>query len=1117
MAELFDRAARWLGARFARAPAPPEGDRVTLTAPEAARLAAEQAGATVREDLGAALGAALAGTRTVAWASDLSLTEGLGLLRLAADRSAPLVVVAQAGGEGWQRAGDTGCVRLLAGTAQEALDLVALGLRLAETALVPVIVGLEPEPREAEALSVPEGMRAWCGAPGDAVPCPTEAQRLLFGPVRRRLVRWHDLERPRLLGTALSPAVRARRLAAREALWLRELPELFEELAEGWRALSGRGPGAVEAVTTAGATLVIVAAGAAAGVAREAADLLQAEGRAVGTVTLRALSPWPGVALASAVPPGARVVVLDRAEGPGLGAPPLLAATRAVLGAERPVRGLRPVGALRAEDLVLACRQQLSGITTGGWLGLGEPRAAHPRQQAWLDAVSRACPQVQDLGVRADGGGTPAAAPDGPTPLAVRLLTGADTTADALPAFHARVGSLQDPDDAPVDPALAVAAVPPLTATFARMAGARDALPSLAPEACTGCGACWSACPEGAISATTATPRVLVDTALARAIAAGTELGALRRLAGTTARALGRAVRGRTTDHALPSAGALVGELLAGAALRAGLAPQLAAASARAAEAVGTPLAGLPLVATAPLFDEPEQRKAGTGELLTFAVDPELCTGCGACGAACEPDALGLVPQTPDLLAAARQARAALETLPEAPAATLGGLAGHPDVGPLGALLLSQRASAVWGGGAGFDPGSGPRLALRIALAAAEHVLQPRLAEVQSLAEALGRALTSELIEALPTGDLVALGGALAGGDGSVAEVLARVEHAGGAQRLGAGRMSRLRRLTALQGRCEALSTRLVEAGGGLGRARLGVVLGTGAAAALGVRFPFNPLQAPALVAPRSGLTALVQGLMAGQLRQAAEDLALVRQARRELDDPALAARSAPVPPPPWSELSDDERALCPPLLLVVAGEAPPLTPVWTNGLPLRVLALAEPDGDGAAELQAIAAGAAGALVAQESLACGDALATSWLSAWAHPGPSLHRVHAPSPAADGLPTEGALAAARAALDDGGWARLRVEPLREGLLSERVELLSDGGPAVLQALFGRQGPSVEEQLAERDRAHAAERAALEQAHDAALERQRQDLEAGLVGRLEQRLLALAGYAPADPRA
>ena len=45
-----------------------------------------------------------------------------------------------------------------------------------------------------------ELLRTFLGAPDDIIECPTEAQRTLFGPTRRRVPQMIDLANPVLLG-----------------------------------------------------------------------------------------------------------------------------------------------------------------------------------------------------------------------------------------------------------------------------------------------------------------------------------------------------------------------------------------------------------------------------------------------------------------------------------------------------------------------------------------------------------------------------------------------------------------------------------------------------------------------------------------------------------------------------------------------------------------------------------------------------------------------------------------------------------------------------------------------------------------------------------------------------
>lgn len=94
--------------------------------------------------------------------------------------------------------------------------------------------------------------------------------------------------------------------------------------------------------------------------------------------------------------------------------------------------------------------------------------------------------------------GSPGAWEDIPPP-AVRQLGNVANTYDSLSRFWDQIGILYrngEQNDLTSDPFMAIGAVPPLTSSFRDLSDLRRKLPVFDAIACTGCGACWSACPS---------------------------------------------------------------------------------------------------------------------------------------------------------------------------------------------------------------------------------------------------------------------------------------------------------------------------------------------------------------------------------------------------------------------------------------------------------------------------------------------------------------------------------------------------------------------------------------------------------------------------------------------
>lgn len=590
----------------------------------------------------------------------------------------------------------------------------------------------------------------------------------------------------------------------------------------------------------------------------------------------------------------------------------------------------------------------------------------------------------------------------GGVPESVRRLSGdGSSELDRLPRFWDQVGSLVrrgETDRLLPDPPLALGALPARSAAFRSFAAGRPVLPVFDPAACTGCGACWTACPHGALEPAVAGMEALIDTGMARASAAGASVDVLRgvrsRLTSTLAKELAR------TDGT--AAGPLLDRVYEAATAKMPLPEERRAAIGEAFRAVRGELAELPLARTAPFFDEPEQTEKGTGEIFTLAIDPDACRACGLCLAVCEPEALAAQPDGPERTREARGLQALVEALPAPSRETVERARAHPDIGPLAGVLLDPEARRVMGGGEGAEPGSGAALAVRWALGTAVWHLAPRrrelLERIDDLRRRLAAAVHDELAGALPERDLDALARGLESvelPDADLGEITERVESAFDSRRVD---VVRLRRLVGVARRVADLAHHVGGGEGRRGRAPFGVVLGPGAEHL--AAFPWNPFGVPVTVESSGETAEVARGLAAGRLQEALEQARLLRRAERELGSPQEAARGGGLSLR-LEDLTDEERRACPPVWVVA--EERELTSKGLAGLfellgtdlPVRFLLFTtEPSRNRPRiEWQKVALSTFG----QTSLAAPEHLERSVVAATESAGPALICIHTPSP------------------------------------------------------------------------------------------------------------------------
>ena len=490
------------------------------------------------------------------------------------------------------------------------------------------------------------------------------------------------------------------------------------------------------------------------------------------------------------------------------------------------------VGALRAEGRIEVKDRKLLDAFRG-LVPDGTREEAIQRFQAGLERVRRL--SAGDLSVRR----RPAAEPD-PVPAAVRRLAtagagaaggkgplrGAPETVDSLPRFWDQVGVLyRRGEEARLtpDPYLATGAVPALAGSLRQVERGRTVLPAFEPALCTGCGACWSACPDGAIAPVVLGAGQLLDQAMGRARRAGKSVDALRMAASKIAASVNQELASRVDTEAGGDAAELFAAAFETTLAKMPLPEERKASLTEAFAAVRDELEGLPVSRTAPFFGEPEAAAKGSGELFLLAIDPDACKGCGVCVAGCEPEALRPVSDSAERTRAARGLWRRLEELPEPGPETVERARTHEEVGALAGAMLPRASREIVAAADGAEPGSGTSLAVRQTLAVAayhlavapEAAFPARLAAIDALREELAGAIHDGLARALPDRDLDALAeglGTLQRPDADLAELTSRVEHALEGDRVD---VARLRRLVDVARRLADLRVRLGGSEGG--------------------------------------------------------------------------------------------------------------------------------------------------------------------------------------------------------------------------------------------------------------------------------------------------------------
>jgi pyruvate ferredoxin oxidoreductase alpha subunit len=264
--------------------------------------------------MSAAIGAALAGARTMTATSSQGLALMAEVVYIAASMRAPIVMAlgnrALSGPinihcdhSDSMLIRDSGVVQLFAENAQEAYDLTVMAPRIAEhpSVLLPVLVCLDgfTITHSAEPVSL---------LPDEAVAAFAGEYRLPHSVL--------DTARPTTQGPFAMPDYYYE-LRRQQAAALETALAVQAEVADEFALLSGRRNGAIEEYRLEGAERALVALGSTAGTAKDVVDELREEGERVGLLKIASFRPFPRAAVAAALADASSVAVLDRSDSPG--------------------------------------------------------------------------------------------------------------------------------------------------------------------------------------------------------------------------------------------------------------------------------------------------------------------------------------------------------------------------------------------------------------------------------------------------------------------------------------------------------------------------------------------------------------------------------------------------------------------------------------------------------------------------------------------------------------------------------------------------------------------------------------------------------------------------------
>jgi pyruvate-ferredoxin/flavodoxin oxidoreductase len=214
---------------------------------------------------------------------------------------------------------DTGWIMVFGKDAQQTADQALILRRVTELSLTPgmniqdgfLTSHLERTFYKHESALI----REYLGSPDDIIECPTESQRTLFGPTRRRVPRMIDLTNPVLLGPVQNQEHYMQGVVARRNNFTEPILKFLEDAYAEFGRLTGRYYGLITEYKTGDADTVFVSLGSAAENIEAAVDYLRKRrGATVGSIHLNVIRPFPEAAVITALAGKKNVIILERTD-----------------------------------------------------------------------------------------------------------------------------------------------------------------------------------------------------------------------------------------------------------------------------------------------------------------------------------------------------------------------------------------------------------------------------------------------------------------------------------------------------------------------------------------------------------------------------------------------------------------------------------------------------------------------------------------------------------------------------------------------------------------------------------------------------------------------------------
>lgn len=449
------------------------------------------------------------------------------------------------------------------------------------------------------------------------------------------------------------------------------------------------------------------------------------------------------------------------------------------------------------------------------------------------------------------------------------------------------------------DPFTAISAIPAATSSMRDMSAVRFSVPDFIAENCTGCGKCWTQCPDSAIPGVVNSVEEILK---ATAISVSSPQKPLTRFS-QIIKHLAKESRKIISSGTFKTYAAVLSQAYGTVAAKSNWDVDRRAEVDSQYNLVYAALADFPLAKTAPFFDLPESKNKGSGGLLSITVNPETCKGCDICVAVCTDGALESVRQTDDYQETLESNWKLWQNLPETDDQYIKISSLDEGIGVMSSLLLKQSNYMSMVGGDGACMGCGEKTAVHLILSTVNAFMAPRvekhLKKISELIDELNDKAHDLLISETDLADV------------SVVSNNLSVEISG----------DKKQKVLLIHKTIEELKNLkwLYQKGpSGRGRAHLGFTNSTGCSSVWGSSYPYNPYPFPWVNHLFQDAPSVAVGIFEGHMRKMADGFICLRRAEKLLADRYDAVKDEKFYSDfEWQQFTNQEFTLCPPLFAV--------------------------------------------------------------------------------------------------------------------------------------------------------------------------------------------------------